>query len=122
MGYFGGAYYTYTNQYIWSSSSNISFDYVNCIGNESQLMDCFHSENTTCNYYEGVWIYCNSKAGIGETAAFVDCFITKLWPNSFNRNISLSTPIARVWLVMLFYSSIAKSRVGSFAWLNQVKL
>ena len=91
MGYYGGAYYFSTYQTIGSFSANISFDYVNCIGNESQLMDCFHSENTTCNYYEGVWIYCNSQAGIGETAAYVDCFITKLGLNLVHCNVSLST-------------------------------
>ena len=74
MGFYGGAYYTYTYQYIWNSSAHFSFDYVNCNGNESKLSDCFHAENTTCGYDEGVLIYCNTNIFLGESIIVIACF------------------------------------------------
>ena len=66
MGFYGGAYYYYINSYIGVASLNFSFDYLSCNGSESQLNDCFHVENSTCNTYEGVYIYCDTTTAIGN--------------------------------------------------------
>ena len=67
MGFYGGASKSRTSEYIPADYSNFSFDYLNCTGSESQLRDCFHAENTSCTYYDGVWINCITHSSQGET-------------------------------------------------------
>ena len=71
MGYYGGANYFYSYSYLGPTSFNFSYDYLDCNGTESQLKDCFHAENTTCENYHGVWIYCDTNTYFGDSKFFL---------------------------------------------------
>lgn len=65
LGFNGGAATYFWYSYFAPISSNFSLDYVSCNGDENSILDCQHSENTTCNSYEGAGVQCviNSSPG-----------------------------------------------------------
>ena len=71
IGYYGGAYGFQVDRSFPQDFPDFSYDFVSCTGTENRLMDCSHSENTTCSPYEGIRVNCDPTTQIGSVLIMI---------------------------------------------------